>query len=202
MDRTRLQELARKAMALRTTNPARETGYIYHHGLRVAGLAEALAAKVDPKGRIDRDVLWAGALLHDLGKGCEPHHEIGGQMAQELLEGVADDPQIGRISQIIAEHNQRDRPDECLPASRIVQDADTLDHFGAQGIWLAMGQAFNAQTCPAGLLDSQCASDAAKLRGWCRAHLNYDASRLAFDRRVAEQMRFLDSLARSEAGQL
>ncbi len=202
MDRIGVQQAAGQAMARRNTNPAREAGYIYHHGRRVAGLAEALVAEVDPQGRIDRDVLWAGALLHDLGKGSDPHHEIGGQIAEQLLAGLAGRRQIHGISQIIAEHNQRDRAEQCLPASRIVQDADTLDHFGAQGIWLAMGRAFAAAGSPADLLDGEFSSDAARLFRWCRGHLNHEASRRAFDRRISEQMRFLDSLARSEQGQL
>ena len=202
MNKQEIARLAREAMGRRITHPSRPAGYIYQHGLRVARLSAKLADRVDPQQQIDRHALWAGALLHDVGKGIDPHHEIGGVMAEQLLADLAHADQIDNISRIIAEHNQRDRAQHCLPASRIVQDADMLDHHGHQGVCLILGEVPSRFDTLAEAAEQQLGPEAAEHFQMCRSLLNFDVAREAFDRRIEAQKSFFQGLAASEQGQL
>ncbi|MFP4356342.1 MAG: HD domain-containing protein [Phycisphaerae bacterium] len=202
MNKQEIARLAREAMGQRLSHRSRPAGYIFQHGLRVARLSAQLADCVDPQRQIDRDTLWAGALLHDVGKGIDPHHEIGGVVAGQLLADLARADQIEIISRIIAEHNQRYRAQHCLPASRIVQDADMLDHHGHQGVCLILGEVPSRFDTLAHAAESQLSPDGAEHFQICRSLLNFDVAREAFDRRIEAQKSFFQGLAASEEGQL
>ncbi len=184
IDRARIDQIARAQLAERRTHRGRETGYVYHHGLRVAGLCDALREAIDQPVEVHPDVLWAGGLLHDLGKGAEPHHEIGARRARELLAGVCDASDVEAVAELIAHHNARGRPGEHTVARRIVQDADLLDHFGAQYVWLNFG--YGARHDRTGRESSDFYRHELD-DGYftaCRSSLNFDASREQFDRRA------------------
>src|SRR6056297_2341039 len=87
MDRQRLIEIASAEMADSKVQPTRERGYIYHHGRRVAALAEQLAATLDTSLNVSADCVFAAGLFHDLAKGTEPHHTLGAEKARPLLAG-------------------------------------------------------------------------------------------------------------------
>lgn len=137
IDREQLTELARKAMGESVCLPEREQGYTFHHGLRTARIALDLHARLDAPDGAEADLTFAGALFHDIGKGLRPHHEIGAAMTVELLGPHLSAGTVEQVARVVREHNQRQRPAECLPESRIVQDADILDHVGAVLIWQA-----------------------------------------------------------------
>lgn len=126
--------------------PALETGYRFHHGQRVAQLALALAARESLA--VDRDVLFIGALLHDVGKSGDVgkgHGPRGARLIEEEIAHLFTAEELRRVTTIVASHYlrpkskfQRNQPDPGWPAEvLLVQDADTLDHFGANGVWIA-----------------------------------------------------------------
>ena len=202
MDRQKVIEIARSAMARRRTAETREAGYIFHHGLRTAHIAMGLADRVDGALDMHRDILFAGAVFHDIGKGTEPHNETGADMAAERLSGHCDDSEIAAIAGIIRQHNQRRRAAECTPAARVVQDADILDHCGAQEIWLAFHWNAAHDQTPR---ESLAYANGTRKQRWntgARAALNFEASRRALDERLAFQRAFWKKFAEEMDGAL
>jgi len=86
-------------------------GHTMEHFLAVARLSFIMAQK---KGvAIDEEVIYAAALLHDVGRSLEyrksiPHHEGSVMIAQELLpECGFDDEETAEILRVIKGHRQR-----------------------------------------------------------------------------------------------
>ncbi|MFA6132860.1 MAG: HD domain-containing protein [Phycisphaerae bacterium] len=190
MNRQRILDIARSAMADRKTMPTREKGYIFHHGLRTAKIALTLVETVGVPIEVSPDILFAAAVFHDIGKGQEPHNERGADRAEQLLKTECDCHEIAEIAAIIRLHNQRRKAQECSNAVRIHQDADILDHFGAQSIWLAFHWNAATEESPEQSLEF-CASE--KNKKWvtgARASLNFAISGEIFDRRQAFETNF------------
>lgn len=136
-----------KAKMLATDENPLEPGYRWYHGVRTAKLAGSLATKMELN--IDADILAIGGLLHDVGKagyrGAEPHGPRGARLITEEIAHLFAEDELQRVTSIVANHYQRpnskywrgkkapDFPDEVL----LIQDADVLDHLGANAIWLA-----------------------------------------------------------------
>ena len=85
MDRQKIIEIARVAMAQRQPRQEREKGYVFHHGLRTAKIAMKLFDSLECPDKTCPDILFCAALFHDVGKGTEPHNETGAKIASELL---------------------------------------------------------------------------------------------------------------------
>lgn len=134
MKRERIIEIARKNLAFRKPVQEREVGYLFNHGKRVALLSLTIADKVDEACDVSRDILFAGAIFHDIAKGIEQHHRMGAKIVYVLLCDEFGDQDSSHAARLVAEHNQRNHED-ALVSSKIIQDADVLDHFGAQGVW-------------------------------------------------------------------
>lgn len=201
MDAERLIEKARAAMGERKRATSREKGYIFHHGLRTARIAMNLAKLIgEPVER--HDLLFAAALFHDIGKGIKPHNEVGAKLAADLLTGECPADDLVVIARIIREHNRRKHASQCLVASRILQDADVLDHYGAQNVWLAFhwcaAHDESPQQCLAFFQGEDYRRDVAE----SRESLNFDVSRRLFDNRVAFERGFFDRFAREIDGEL
>ena len=86
MNIEKVEQAACECMASRQESKDREPGWLYHHGRRVARIALRLADEIG--AAVDRDVMYAGALFHDIGKGAEPHNEIGAAITREALYRV------------------------------------------------------------------------------------------------------------------
>jgi len=125
-----------------------ERGYRLHHGQRVAALATLLADRMHID--VGRDILYVGALLHDLGKsGGQPdkgHGERGAEITRDEISHLFAKEELNRVCSIVEKHYMRPNnlrfegrevpefADEVL----LVQDADVLDHHGLFGVWLNM----------------------------------------------------------------
>jgi HD superfamily phosphodiesterase len=225
MDLNAIRTAAREAMAGRRTHVDRPPGYVLAHGQRVARIALDLARELTQPSRqrpdavldndldfdLDPDVLYAGALLHDLGRGLgaedRPHEAVGAGAAAALLAPFATPDEVARVVHIVAHHNHRTAsepgrpppPAPYAPAVLIVQDADSLDHVGPIGVWMATYHAAALR----GTLDDALAYARSPTqtadRAQMRRELNYALARRRFDARVAHQQRILRDLASASA---
>jgi uncharacterized protein len=181
MNLERIDQIAREAMLGRAEHEAREPGWLYHHGRRSGRVAQWLAACL--RADVDGEILYIGALFHDVGKGREPHNEIGAERARALLGPLCIEDEITEICELVRQHNQRGDPKQTT-AIKLVQDADALDHVGPIGPWLsfywsgAKGERIEDQRS---FIQGE---ENRRYRAGMRAMLNFDLSRQEFDRRV------------------
>jgi uncharacterized protein len=194
MDLAKIDQIARDSMAERREAREREPGWIYYHGRRTARLALWLCGELDSPA--DRDVLYAGALFHDVGKGVENHHEIGAAAARDLLRGLCTDGELEAVCDIVAKHCLRNHSLDFPEAVRIVQDADLLDHFGPIQPWLSFywsgvhGEAFHDH------MDFVHREENRQSRQKMRESLNYDPAKRMFDERIAVEDEFFSRFHR------
>ncbi len=112
----------------------REVGHTFFHGQRVAKLAVSLRQAIFPDDPSHDEVIYVGALFHDVEKGNEPHNETGARVVQQLLRDHCRAAELSAIAEVVRLHNQRGMADD--PFVKLVQDADMLDHEGTLGLWL------------------------------------------------------------------
>ncbi len=137
MDFERLEALAEKYMGHRKSHIEREIGHVYFHGKRVANGILHLRKKILPEDASFDEILRCAGLFHDLGKGIEPHPRTGALLARELLAEELTAPELEAVCGLIAVHDDRKPGSTHSPWVKLLQDADLLDHFGIQGIWLS-----------------------------------------------------------------
>lgn len=189
MELNKINEIAYKSMGKRKSHLSREKGFIFYHCERVAKLSLNLRNSLFPEDNSKDDVIYVGALFHDVTKGIEPHNVTGAHLIHNLVKEHCTIQELEEISNIIQLHNQRNRYD--LPYHvKIVQDADILDHFGSLEIWLKfMYSARNEENV----------FDAIKL--WeseehkqyiqkTRSALNYELSKEIFDQKIEFEKQF------------
>lgn len=202
MNRKKCIQIARSAMAGRKAHPAREKGYTFHHGLRTARLALRLREQISKPMEVSEALLFAAALFHDVGKGLEPHNHSGAAAVADLLADQLTPDEIKAVGRIVREHNRRKNNRGCWLASKIVQDADLLDHFGAQGIWLCLHYSATHGRTDAQTLKFHNSPDNHAYQVKSRKALNFEISRLAFDRRMSLERQFMDRLAAEADGDI
>lgn len=218
----RLEAVYRLAHAEAGTVPAgrREPGYRFHHGHRVARLALALwetpevrrarqAAAAPPAvdGVPLEELVWAGALLHDVAKrdvGDDrggDHAAAGRELVHRRLAGVYGPEACRLVGEIVFRHNKRDGPDDPVWV-RVVQDADLLDHFGIMDLWLG---AYYHAACGQGLTEFLAYAEGERARSWweyARRHVRFETARRELERRMATGGAALAQLRREARGQL
>lgn len=186
MDINKVQEIARKSMGKRKSHLNRERGFIYYHGQRVANLAMHLRKSLFSHELTMDDIIYAGALFHDVTKGIEPHHLTGSELVHTLLNGACSVEELAGISEIIRYHNTRrqaDSPD--FPYYiRLVQDADILDHFGSMEIWLKFVYSGNNEENVFDAIQLWDSESYAKYVASSREALNYELSKDIFDEKL------------------
>lgn len=195
MNRAKCIQIARAAMAGQKVHPAREKGYTFHHGLRTAHLALRLREQISKPLEVSEKLLFLAGLFHDVGKGREPHNQSGAAAVVGLLGEELTGEEVEAVGRIIREHNQRKNSRRCWVASKIVQDADLLDHFGAHGVWLCLHYSASRDRTDAQTLKYYNSPDHQACQVKSRKALNFEISRLSFDRRVSLERQFMDRLA-------
>lgn len=135
MDLDAIREKALEMMGKRRSHPNREPGYIYFHGQRVGSIALQLRKLIFPGKQEHDQVILVGSWFHDLAKGLEPHWEYGTLLASRILHSFCPSEQLSLILEIIECHTLRKERQYPFYV-RLVQDADLLDHFGSQEVWL------------------------------------------------------------------
>jgi uncharacterized protein len=200
MNIEQMKELARRLMVDRKGHLERETGYIYYHGVRTAAICLELLDRINRNSAVDEATLYAGALLHDVAKGIEPHAENGAAIVGRELTGKLPPPEVASVVELVRMHNKRgqsSRTDEML-----IQDADLLDHFGSQNIWL--GFLFSAARDEPGekVLEYFRSDKHQGFVDWCRRALNFDISREILESKIDFENAFLQRFERELKGEL
>ena len=201
IDRQALLAIAHRAMGSRKGLLTREMGYLLHHGQRTAPIALHLCEHLDERKEIDSDILYAAGLFHDIGKGIDPHAETGAELARMLLADVCTPEELEQIASLIQQHNKRGQAQVPLAAG-MLQDADILDHFGAQAVWLCCIYNGYTEKGPQGALEYYESEENVRYQQRSRAGLNYDYSRKIFDRRLAAEQSFFTRFREEENGQV
>jgi HD superfamily phosphodiesterase len=220
-----VERIARIRMACNEAYADRPADYILRHGQRVARIALDLADRSERSGEVksvvDREVLYTGALFHDVGRaklddgqarydgsdvlqdpdnvqGTQAHEVVGSERTVELLAHLFTSDELNRIRNIVLHHNHREPPNDHPAATKLVQDADSLDHVGLVGAWLVTYHV----ACEGGNLEDvlRCAHSATRIqdREKMRRELNFEVARRLFDARVAREEAHYRALARLE----
>ena len=201
LSRDQLLSIAKESMSERKAQPTREFGYLLHHGQRVAALSLTLCQRLNPTAPIDLEVLFAAALFHDVGKCIGSHAETGAKLATGLLQDTCSPDELAQIAFLINQHNKRNQPDLPL-AAHILQDADVLDHFGTQNIWLCFFHSAHSERSPQDTLDYYHSEENKRYLESCRALLNLDIARDAYDQRLIFEQAFIKRFGDELVGRL
>ena len=193
-------------MMLPVSDGIREPGYRFHHGERVALIAERLArqsAEVDHES-VNLLVLRCGALVHDMAKGLVDgeHGAQGARLVRERFSDILSGDTLDQVAEIVEFHNKRTLDRDFTVETRLVQDADLIDHLGAMEAWLAVHFAVSKDNT----IDQELEwFDQGGGEGWwsyCLNNANFELSRRAIDRRLQYFEGFLKQLDRENRGYL
>lgn len=198
MNLDQIKQIAHNAMADLKAHPDRETGYVHAHGRRTAELTMELADALCSPLDVDRDVLYAGALLHDIARDQDVHHRAGADRVRRLLSGEVGEDEMEAIARLVAEHNQRGEPGRYPLSSQLVQDADLLDHYGLQAVWLTLVRAAHGDRSQADVVADYFRRIDDHRRP--RDLLNLDLSRDRFDQRWDRELAFFQRLRDQQPG--
>lgn len=185
MNFERLDSLAKKYMLKRKSHAEREIGHVYFHGQRVAKSAILLRKRIFPENSNWDDILYCAGMFHDIGKGIEPHAHSGAVLVRDLLKEELTSTELDGVCALIEAHSDRHPgTDVNTDIEKLIQDADLLDHYGTQGIWLScnysayMGQQEMNQM-PVFYFEEW----AEQVKNH-RRYLNFDVSKEIFDEKV------------------
>ncbi|MBN1685449.1 MAG: HD domain-containing protein [Spirochaetales bacterium] len=197
-----VRKIAAENMGSRRSHLDREPGYVLHHGQRTANLTGEIMNRITGGPDVFDPVLYAGALFHDIGKGFAAHNETGAELAAGLLKDVCAPGELDRICHIVRNHCLRKQGLELDDGILAVQDADMIDHFGTQGVWLDFlhrGYKHDTQLATVRLWDSD------EFRNHVRDMrelLNFELSKELFDDRIEFQEGFLARLKMESEGRV
>jgi uncharacterized protein len=202
MEIGKIIQIAEKAMRDRREDQKREKGFIFFHGLRTAKLALNLKQKLKTNCNFSDDVLFAGALFHDIGKGTEPHNQTGAEMAKNCLSGYCSENELRDICDIIFSHNRRNELDGLSNEIKLVQDADILDHFGSLEIWLKFLYSAHNNENISDALNFWQSKEFNNYQKICRNLLNFEISKQIFDEKNFFQNEFSKRLTIEANGEI
>lgn len=200
MDLEMIKEKAWQSMGKRQSHPDREPGYVFYHGQRVAQISLTLREMIFPDQTGDDDLIRVGGWFHDVGKGIEPHWEYGALICRKILQDLCPPERLEGIVQIVGSHTLR-KTKEYPYYVKLVQDADILDHFGSQEIWLNFWHsAYRHQTVEDALAfyDKSYREHIQRVRGL----LNYPESVVFFDEKDRFVTDFVERLSAEARGKL
>jgi uncharacterized protein len=184
-----INEIAIRSMMRRKSHLQREKGFIYFHCQRVAKLSINLRRCLFPAEETKDDVMYVGALFHDLTKGIEPHNETGAQLVKTILSNECTAKEIEEISEIIQLHNSRKQVDQQYYIS-LVQDADILDHFGSMEIWLKFMYSAHVDENVFDAIRLWESEEHKQYLMKSRESLNFDKSKEIFDKKLEFELGF------------
>ncbi len=191
MNLQKIKEIAKHLMVERKAQLEREKGGIYYHGERVANLALALRKEILPDNSSYDDILTVSALFHDCAKGIEPHDEYGSIVARHALKNHLPEDELNKVINLIEVHCMRKPDNNDYDAyTKILQDADMIDHFGIYQIWMNIQYWAHTDGSFHDMIDyykKNHESNSSKHRKL----LNYEYSKNIFDERIAFEREFV-----------
>jgi len=185
-----IEQIARTHMLNQKTHTGREPGWIFYHGLRTARIAEEICGLLNLD--IDKDVVFTGALFHDICKDNEPHNETGADLTEKLLADYFPGEELARIGQVIRLHNQRTKDNDYPLEVKVVQDADLVDHTGPIQPWLAFYWSGSYNETIDDHIRFITGEENTMWIEKLRAQLNFDVSIALYDERIRWQDRFFE----------
>ncbi|MGB7605829.1 MAG: HD domain-containing protein [Lutisporaceae bacterium] len=200
MDIALVKQRAFEKLGKRKAHNHRETGFIYYHGVRVAKLVINLRKLVLPKDDSMDDILQAAALFHDVAKGIEPHSQYGSSLVKEMLQDICTVEELEKISELIRLHTSR-KNGCCDDYSKLLQDADLLDHFGTIELWMSINYAAIEDEnidFVIGFYKGKFRELAAKNRSL----LNYEICERIFDEKADFLYKFIDRMEIENEGEI
>ncbi len=137
MDLDKIREIAKHLMLERKANLFREKGGKYYHGQSTANLTFQLRKEILPDDSSHDDILTVAAWFHDCAKGIEPHANYGAIIAREALKVCLSVKELDKVCNLINLHCSRKiEKSNYDDYTKLLQDADIIDHFGVHEIWL------------------------------------------------------------------
>ncbi len=210
VDKAAIIAWAKNKMSAADESPL-EPGYRWYHGVRTAKLACHLATHM--RLNIDIDALELGGLLHDIGKagyrGPEPHGPRGAEIIRQETAHLFSPAELELVATIVANHYERPKskywrhkePPSFPAEVLLVQDADILDHMGANAIWLAFHYGAGEGFSQAAAIQRFFAFDPP----WYEeslASLNFDISRRELEHRLSFVRSFYRQWEKETDGEL
>ena len=198
-DTGKIEQIAVKLLKKMDVQEGREKGYIYYHGRRTADLAVKIYSDVkmdDDEG--NSTLLYIAGLFHDVGKGKAHHALAGSKMLPKLIGSELSKEHLEEVQRLVREHNLRENPNTCMVDSKALQDADTLDHFGVQGIWLSIYYTARERNSQVDMLEYFSSSEHQEYAKSKFEGLNFALSRKIFKERLAYQSEFLRRVAQED----
>lgn len=202
MDFQKLDGIAFRLMGKRKSHLEREVGAAYFHGKRTGRGAVELRKRLFPEDDSMDDILLCAGMFHDMCKGLEPHADNAAFLCRKVLQEEMTEAELDAVCRLIQQHDKRHPGTEVNTVwERLLQDADVMDHYGSQGIWMSNTYyAYCGQREMAALSefyfkewDPQCESD--------RKKLNFDLSRQIFDEKVAFEGNVIRRMIREAEGE-
>lgn len=201
MDLDLIKRQAWESMGRRYSHPDREPGYAFYHGQRVAKIALQLRELIFPEQDGNDELILVGGWFHDVGKGIEPHWEYGALICREILRDYCTAAQLETIVEIVEGHTLRKHKSYPYYV-QLIQDADILDHFGTQEIWLNFWHsAFHRETVEHAL-EFYTGGGYAENAQRVRSLLNYPQSVALFDEKDRFLQTFVERFRREGQGEL
>lgn len=198
MNLNQIQTVAHKEMAHRRDIETREPGWSYYHGKRTGKIAMHLARTLDCDA--DADTLLVAGLFHDVGKGNKRNNEVGAAMTRELLAEFVSNEHLDTICEIVRCHCLRtksgDNSNGFSEATKLIQDADLIDHVGHIDIWLGFYWGGHHGQSIADRIAWYSGGEAKRWHRYMRDHLNYDVSRQMLEERIQLEDRFYQEFHR------
>lgn len=201
MDFEKLEKLAWKYMGKKKSHLEREIGAAFYHCKRVSTSVLELRKEIFPEDASMDDVLRCAGLFHDIGKGIEPHNHSGAVLVRDLLKDELSDEELSLVCQLIEAHCDR-QPESDVHTwyEKLLQDADMVDHFGGQGIWLTcVYRAFTNCGSMADVVEYQ-QSEGHKEAVGAKELLNYDYSKKIMQDKIDFEKMVVDRFAVESQG--
>lgn len=185
MDFQRLDEIAAKLMKKRKSHVEREIGAVYFHGKRVGTSVLELRRRIVPNDDSWDDALRCAGMFHDMCKGIEPHPKYAVILLREILKDELTAEELQQVCELIEKHDSRRENADHTVWQKLLQDADLLDHYGTQGVWMNFAyQCYVGQQSPQPLVEFY-DGEWQKENAECLAMLNFEESRKIFNEKCA-----------------
>jgi uncharacterized protein len=183
MNIQKINEVALKTMSKRKSHLQRERGFIYYHCQRVAKIALKLRESLSPEDKSMDDIIYVGALFHDVTKGIEPHNITGAHLIHSLLREHCTEQELKQVSEIIELHNRRQQEEHPFYV-KLVQDADVIDHFGSLQMWMKFLHSAHTEENVFEAIRMWESEEHAQYIESNRRVLNYELSKEIFDQKI------------------